>query len=184
VKAHRLVIALLAAFLATNLAAQSAELCGAQGVPAVTIAGTLLSLSGTSGWFREEDGTMDIVDVTALSHTAPLRLDTPYVFTGFWSGNRFIVMPKSPQSSARGTGNGAPLPGSTSSIQGTIVGMSATRLTVALNASRIVQVDDQAAIVAGFGRDLSVGRRISAYGYWCGRTFFATSLGSGAVPIP
>jgi hypothetical protein len=40
-----------------------------------------------------------------------------------------------------------------------------------------ITIDDQQAIYNGTAQNLYVGRTITAYGYWSGNTFYATSIG-------
>lgn len=61
-------------------------------------------------------------------------------------------------------------------ISGTIVGVSANRLTVQTGPMQTVVVNDEPALNAQNTGRIYTGRMITAYGYWNGGEFVATSI--------
>ncbi|HVR45289.1 MAG TPA: hypothetical protein VMT95_01420 [Candidatus Binatia bacterium] len=61
-------------------------------------------------------------------------------------------------------------------ISGTIVGVSANRLTVQTGPMQTVVVNDEPALNAQDTGRIYTGRMITAYGYWNGGEFVATSI--------
>jgi hypothetical protein len=160
--------ALLATLLALPLTAQA---------PArtYTISGTAIAINGELAQFREDNGSTVTVNERALlrSH-AGLYTGGHYALRGYWSNNMFVA-----QADLNGgyAGNGFPFPGSNASVSGSIIAVSNNRVTIMQGLFSSITIDDQQAIYNGTAQNLYVGRTVTAYGYWSGTTFYATSIG-------
>lgn len=77
---------------------------------------------------------------------------------------------------ASASSNGYPHPGSTASVRGIISSISASRVTLVLSSVSTITIDDQQALDKGTAENLYVGSSVTAYGYWNGGTFYATSI--------
>lgn len=135
-----------------------------------TISGTVIAVKGDAVQFREDNGST----VTVRSHI-PLRVGAHYSLRGHWderSINAFVA-----NSATRGGyGNAYPQPGSTASVQGVIMAIHNNRVTIAQGSTSSITIDDQQAMNNGTAQNLFVGRSITAYGYWNGGRFYATSI--------
>jgi hypothetical protein len=74
-----------------------------------------------------------------------------------------------------GNQNGYPYGGSTT-LQGVILSIHGSRITLLQGLFSTVTVDDQQALNNGSAQNVSVGRDVTAYGFWSGRVFYATSI--------
>jgi hypothetical protein len=162
---------LTAALLATLLALPVSAL----GAAYRTISGTVLAVNGDIAQFREDNGSNVTVEQTALLDAGMgLYVGGHYALRGYWNNNMFVAQANG---NVRYQGNGFPLPGSNASIRGIITAISNNRVTIMQGLFSSVTIDDQQAIYNGTAQNLYVGRTITAYGYWSGDTFYATSIG-------
>lgn len=139
----------------------------------VTISGTVLALNGDLAQFRQDNGNTITMNQSNLLHGGqPLQIGGHYVLQGYYSNNMFIAQSNGPKS-----GNGYPYPGSTASVQGIVTSISGSRVTIMQGLFSTITVNDQQALNNGTAQNLYVGRSVTAYGYWNGGTFFATSIG-------
>ncbi len=82
---------------------------------------------------------------------------------GYWSEGEWVPEPCHPRANH-------------SAISGTIVGVSANRLTVQTGPMQAVVVNDEPALNARDTGRIYAGRLITAYGYWNGGEFVAMSI--------
>lgn len=140
----------------------------------VTISGTAIAINGDLVQFREDNGTTVTVDQHNLVAAGqPLSLGGHFALHGYFSDNIFIAQ-------AGGNaynGNGYPYPGETASVQGIVTSISGNRVIIMQGLFSTITIDDQQALNNGSVQNLFVGRNITAYGYWSGSTFYATSIG-------
>jgi Domain of unknown function (DUF5666) len=140
-----------------------------------TISGTVIAVNGDLAQFHEDNGsTITINQSTLLNAGIGLNVGSHYTLRGYWSDNMFVA-----QANANGgsSGNGFPYAGSTASVSGVITAISNNRVTIMQGLFSSLTIDDQQAINNGTAQNLYVGRAVTAYGYWSGNTFFATSIG-------
>jgi hypothetical protein len=139
----------------------------------VTISGTAVAVNGDLAQFREDNGTTVTVDQSnLLANGQPLTEGEHFALHGYFKNNVFYARANVPGDG----GNGYPYPRSTSSVQGVITSIHDSRVTIAQGLSTIT-IDDQEALNEGTAQNLTVGRSVTAYGYWSGSTFYATSIG-------
>lgn len=144
----------------------------------VTISGTVLAINGDLVQFRQDNGsTMTINQNNLLRSGQPLQVGGHYTLQGFYSNNMFIAQANGGYYGGNGNGNGYPYPGATASIHGVVTSVSGTRVTIMQGLFSTVTINDQQALNNGTAQNLYVGRNITAYGYWNGGTFYATSIG-------
>lgn len=140
-----------------------------------TISGTVFAVNGDIAQFRQDNGTTITVNQSALLNSGMgLNTGGHYTLRGFWSNDMFVAQGTG---SATGYGNGYPYPGSQSSVRGIITAISNNRVTIMQGLLSSVSINDQQAINNGTAQNLYIGRTITAYGYWNGGTFYATSIG-------
>jgi V8-like Glu-specific endopeptidase len=96
---------------------------------------------------------------------------------GYYSNNMFVAQSNGAYYGNGTAGNGYPYPGSTASVQGIVTSISGSRVTIMQGLFSTITIDDQQALNNGTAQNLYVGRSVTAYGYWNGGTFFATSIG-------
>jgi hypothetical protein len=82
---------------------------------------------------------------------------------GYWSQGTWVATPCRP-------------PADRAAISGTIVGISNNMLTLQMGPARTVVVNDQPALNHMATGRIFTGRVITAYGYWNGGEFIATSI--------
>lgn len=141
----------------------------------VVIIGTVIAINGDLVQFRLDNGKTVTVDQHALILAGqPLTLGGHFALHGNYSDDIFIAKPGGSESEK---GNGYPNPGSTVNVQGIIMSISGTHVTLMQGLFSTIAVDDQQAINNGTAQNLYVGRSITAYGYWNANTFYATSIG-------
>ena len=141
----------------------------------VTISGTVLAANGDIAQFREDRGmTITINQAQLLQSGQPLAVGGHYTLQGYYSNNMFVV-------AANGgyphSGNGYPYPGATASVHGIVTSISGNRVTIMQGLFSTISVNDEQALNNGTAQNLYVGRNVTAYGYWNGGTFYATSIG-------
>ncbi len=140
-----------------------------------TISGTVIAMNGDLVQFREDNGATITLNQRNLRASGyGLNVGSHYTLRGYWNNNMFL---------AQGTGggyygnnNGYPYGGNTS-IQGVITSIHGNRVTLLQGLFSTITVDDQQALNNGSAQNLYVGRNITAYGFWSGNTFYATSIG-------
>ncbi len=140
-----------------------------------TISGTVIAVNGDIAQFREDNGSTVIVNQGALLGTGGgLYVGGHYALRGYWNNNMFVA-----QANGNGGygGNGYPQTGSNASVHGVIMAVSNNRVTIMQGLFSSITIDDQQAIYNGTAQNLYVGRTITAYGYWSGNVFYATSIG-------
>jgi hypothetical protein len=165
------VIALLAMVL---IGAGSSDGKHAHRAP-VTISGTVLAINGDLAQFREDNGTTVTVDQHALLAAGqPLTLSGHFALHGYFNNNIFIAQPNRGAYDERA--NGFPSPGSTAKVEGVVTAISGDRVTLMQGLYATITIDDQLALDKGTAQNLQVGTSITAYGYWSGSTFYATSI--------
>ncbi|MHB8356759.1 MAG: hypothetical protein ACYDDQ_08735 [Vulcanimicrobiaceae bacterium] len=67
--------------------------------------------------------------------------------------------------------------GNQAQIQGVVTSVSGDRVTIMQGLFSSVTVYDQPALDTGRAYNLYLGRTVTAYGYWSGNVFYATSIG-------
>jgi hypothetical protein len=95
-----------------------------------------------------------------------------FALHGYFSNDIFIAQPNAGPAAA----NGYPYPRTTQSVQGIVAAVDGHRVTIMQGLFATISIDDQQALNRGMVKNLTVGRSITAYGYWSGPTFFATSI--------
>jgi hypothetical protein len=141
----------------------------------VTISGTVLAINGDLAQFREDNGTTVTVDQHALIAAGqPLTLGGHFALHGYFNNNIFIARPNG--SAYNDSGNAYPSPGSTTKVEGVVTSISGSRVTLMQGLYATITIDDQLALNSGTAQNLRVGTSITAYGYWSGSTFYATSI--------
>lgn len=142
----------------------------------VTIAGTVLAINGDLVQFREDDGTTITVDQHQLIAAGqPLTLGGHFALHGYFVNDMFVARANAARTGA--ISNGYPAAGGTASVQGIITSIEGSSVTIMQGLFSTIAIDDQLAVNRGMAQHLSVGRSVTAYGYWSGGTFFATSIG-------
>lgn len=140
----------------------------------VTVSGTVLAINGDLVQFRQDNGNTITVDQRNLIAAGqPLSLGGHFALHGSFNNNIFVAQP----GGGSYNGNGYPYPGSTASVQGIVMSISANHVTIMQGLFSTITIDDQQALNNGSVQNLYVGRSITAYGYWSGSTFYATSIG-------
>jgi hypothetical protein len=177
---RKMALAILAAlFAGSNLAGASAQIphdsphrCvnpAGRERNFVTVSGMVLAVNGDLAQFREDNGTTITIDQGGLLRSnRGLQLGAHYTLQGTFSNDMFL---------AQLQGNGYPHPGSTASVHGIITAVGGDHVTLMQGLFSTITIDDQQAINNGIAQNLFVGRTITAWGYWSGGTFYATSMG-------
>lgn len=138
-----------------------------------TISGTVLAVNGDLAQFRQDNGsTITINQRNLIARGQALSVGGHYVLSGYYSNNMFVA-----QGTGGSYGNGYPYPGSTASVHGIVTSISGSRVTIMRGLFSSITINDQQALNNGTAQNLYVGRSITAYGYWSGGTFYATSIG-------
>lgn len=138
------------------------------------ISGTVIAVNGDLAQFRESNGTTVTVNQSALLRDRmALNVGAYYTLRGYWSNNMFVAQPAA--------ANGYPYPysnngGENATVQGVITAVHGDRLTIMQGLFSSITIDDRQALGNGSAQNLYVGRSITAYGYWSGGTFYATSI--------
>ena len=145
----------------------------------VTVSGTVVASNGDIATFREDNGsTIPIDERNLLASGTQLQVGAHYVLRGYWSNNLFVVQSNNNRYYNGYGGNGSPYPGNANaSVQGIITAVSGNRVTIMQGLFSSVTVNDSQALNNGSAANLFVGRSVTAYGYWNGGTFYATSIG-------
>lgn len=142
----------------------------------VTISGTVLAINGDLAQFRQDNGSTITINQSSLLRSGqPLQIGGHYTLQGYYSNNMFVAQANGGYYG--GNNNGYPYPGATASVHGIVTSISGNRVTIMQGLFATITVDDQQALNNGTAQNLYVGRNITAYGYWNGGTFFATSIG-------
>lgn len=143
----------------------------------VTITGTVLAINGDLAQFREDNGTTVTVDQhSLLAAGQPLTLSGHFALHGYFNNNMFIAQPNRTGYEGE-NGNGYPYPGSTAKVEGFVTSIRGNRVTIVQGLYATITIDDQLALNTGTVQNLHVGTSVTAYGYWSGSTFYATSIG-------
>jgi hypothetical protein len=154
---------------------------GREGTSTITIAGTALAVNGDLVQFREDRGTTITIDQSSLLRSGQgLQAGAHYTLQGYFSNNLFLAQPYGDGyygDVAPYPNNGYPYPGSTASVHGIITAVGADRVTLMQGLFATITINDQQAINNGTAQNLFIGRSITAWGYWSGGTFYATSIG-------
>lgn len=146
----------------------------------VTISGTVLAINGDIAQFREDNGTTVTVNQSSLLQAGqPLSVGGHFALHGYFSNNMFIAQAGGGYygNTYPNNGNGYPYPGANASVHGIVTSISGNRVTVMQGLFSTITIDDQQALNNGTAQNLYVGRNVTAYGYWNGGTFYATSIG-------
>jgi hypothetical protein len=168
-----IVAALFAASIVSGIAYANPHAKHAS-VKHVTVSGSVLAINGDLVQFREDNGTTITVDQrNLLAAGRPLTLGGHFALHGYFSNHIFIAQ----VNAVSDTGNGFPYPGSTASVQGIVTAVAGNHVTIMQGLFSTITIDDQKALDNGTVQNLNVGRSITAYGYWSGATFYATSIG-------
>lgn len=139
-----------------------------------TISGTVLAVNGDLAQFHDDNGTtVTINQGSLLNDGMGLDVGGHYTLRGYWSNNMFVAQ----NNTYGGYGNGYPQPGSVTSVRGVVTAVSNNHVTIMQGLFSAITVDDQQALNNGTAQNLFVGRSVTAYGYWNGGTFYATSIG-------
>lgn len=145
----------------------------------VAISGTVLAINGDLVQFRQDNGsTITINQSNLLRSGQQLQIGAHYTLQGYYSNNMFIAQANGGYyGNGNGNGNGYPYPGGTASVQGIVTSVSGSRVTIMQGLFSTISINDQQALNNGTAQNLYVGRNVTAYGYWNGGTFYATSIG-------
>ncbi len=139
-----------------------------------TISGTVVAVNGDIAQFREDNGSTVIVNQRSLLNAGQgLYAGGHYTLRGDWSNNMFVAQ----ANGYNGYGNGYPQPGSTTAVRGVITSIGNNRVTIMQGLFSSITINDQQAVNNGTAQNLYIGRSITAYGYWNGGVFYATSIG-------
>lgn len=140
-----------------------------------TISGTVIAVNGDLAQFREDNGAMiTINEQNLLRSGSALRIGGHYSLQGYFSNNLFVAQ----SNGYNGYGNqNNGYPGGNATLHGVITSVSGNRVTVLQGLFSTVTIDDQQALNNGSAQNLYVGRNVTAYGFWSGNTFYATSIG-------
>lgn len=142
----------------------------------VTISGVALAVNGDLVQFRQDNGnTITVNQRNLLQAGRGLQIGGHYTLQGTYSDGLFLAQTGGYYGNANG--NGYPYPGSTASVRGIVTAISGNRVTIMQGLFSTINIDDQQALNNGTAQNLYVGRSITAWGYWNGGTFFATSIG-------
>lgn len=147
---------------------------------ALTISGTPIAINGELVQFREDNGTPITIDQANLLRSGQgLQIGAHYSLQGYFSNNMFVAQGSGAYygSSGQYPSNGYPYPGGTASVQGIITSLSGSRVTIMQGLFSSISINDQQALNNGTAQNLFIGRNVTAWGYWSGGTFFATSIG-------
>lgn len=146
----------------------------------VTISGTVLAVNGDLVQFRQDNGNTITLNQSGLLRSGQqLQIGGHYTLQGYYSNNMFIAQANGNYNGGYngGNNNGYPYPGATANVHGIVTSISGNRVTIMQGLFATITIDDQQALNNGTAQNLYVGRSITAYGYWNGGTFFATSIG-------
>lgn len=140
----------------------------------VTISGTVLAVNGDIAQFRQDNGSTITINQSQLLRSGqPLAVGGHYTLQGYFSNNMFVA-----QTNGGYYGNnGYPNSGANASVHGVVTSISGSRVTIMQGLFSSITIDDQQALNNGTAQNLYPGRTITAYGYWNGGTFYATSIG-------
>lgn len=128
-----------------------------------TINGTVVSVNGNVATFRLDNGQM----ITVLDNNGTvLSVGQHYSLRGAYQGGQFVLGAMN----ANGPGSGA-----ATSVSGNIVAVGNGTVTL-LGAPPLVINVQQAVNNNATGGALSIGRHITAYGYYRANVFYATSI--------
>lgn len=147
---------------------------------AAIVSGSVIAINGDLAQLRQDNGAPVTIDQTdLLRDDQPLQLGAHYVLDGYYSNNLFIAESYGSYSGANATypSNGYPYPGATASVRGIITAVSGDHLTIMQGLFSTVTINDQQALDNGTAQNLTIGRSVTAWGYWSGGTFYATSIG-------
>ena len=150
-----------------------------------TISGTVIAVNGDLVQFRQDNGaTMTINQRNLLNNGGGLNVGGHYTLRGYWNNNMFIAQANGGYYGGNNNGypnNGYPYPGNggnaNASVQGVITAVNGNHVTIMQGLFQSITVDDQQALNNGSAQNLYVGRSVTAYGFWSGNTFYATSIG-------
>lgn len=144
----------------------------------VTISGTVLAVNGDIAQFREDNGaTITINQSQLLQAGQPLSPGAHYTLQGYFNNNMFVAQTNGGYYNNGYPGNGYPNSGANASVHGVVTSISGNRITIMQGLFSSITIDDQQALNNGTAQNLYPGRSITAYGYWSGGTFYATSIG-------
>lgn len=139
-----------------------------------TIAGTVIAVNGDIAQFRQNNGATITINQSGLLRSGMgLNVGSYYTLRGYWNNNLFVAQ-------SGGNTNGYPYPNNgnaNATVQGVITSVNGDRVTIMQGLFQSITINDQQALNNGSAQNLYVGRSITAYGYWSGGTFFATSIG-------
>jgi hypothetical protein len=139
-----------------------------------TISGSVIAVNGDLVQFREDNGaTISLNQSALLDSGMSLTAGGHYSLRGYWSNDMFVAQANGAD---YGNNNGYPYGGSTS-IHGVITSISGNRVTLLQSLFSTITVDDQQALNNGSAQDLYVGRSVTAFGFWNGSVFYATTIG-------
>ncbi len=161
---------------------------GYYGGNSATISGTVLGVhDGYVADFRTDSGQFVRINERALLRVgAPLQPGAHYVLNGFYASNGAFVAevnnyangyPNNGYPNGNYPNNGYPNGGGNASIRGVVTSISGNRVTLLQGVLNTVTIDDQQALNNGAAQNLYVGRTVTAYGFWSGNVFYATSIG-------
>jgi hypothetical protein len=147
----------------------------------VTISGTPIAINGDLVQFRQDNGATTTIDQSNLLRSGQgLQVGAHYTLRGYYGNDMFVAQPYGGPSYGNGypyPDNGYPYPGATASVHGIITSVSADHLTLMQGLFSTITINDQQALNNGTAQNLFIGRDITAWGYWSGGTFYATSIG-------
>jgi hypothetical protein len=141
-----------------------------------TISGTVIGVNGAMVQFREDNGAViPLNEQSLLRSGSPLQIGAHYTVSGYWSNNVFVAQNNGYYNNGPYNNNG--YPGANATVHGVVTAISANRVTIMQGLFSTITVDDEQALNNGSAQNLYVGRSITAYGFWSGNVFYATSIG-------
>jgi|SRR5579884_1509025 len=139
-----------------------------------TISGTVIAVNGDLVQFHQDNGATISLNQSALLNSGmSLSAGDHYSLRGYWSNDMFVAQANAVNFYTNN--NGYPYGGNTS-VHGVITSISGNRVTLLQGLFSTIMVDDQQALNNGSAQDLYVGRSVTAYGFWNGSVFYASSI--------
>ena len=133
-----------------------------------SISGTVLGFNNNTMQFRLDSGQVINVNTNnAQNNGTSYSIGGHYTLTGRYANGVFIA-----NNNNTNNNNGS---NSNANIRGIITSVNGSTVTL-LQGLTQVTINDQAAINNNQANNLYVTRTVTAYGYWNGGTFYATSI--------
>lgn len=134
-----------------------------------SISGTVLGFNNNTMQFRLDSGQVINVNTNnAQNNGTSYSIGGHYTLTGRYANGVFIANNNNNYNNNNGSNSNA-------NIRGIITSVNGSSVTL-LQGLTQVTINDQAAINNNQANNLYVTRTVTAYGYWNGGTFYATSI--------